>query len=218
MVPLDLPGNGVHSRVRVPTSVLAMVDFVRADLMSRGYTPPFRLIALSLGAMVAIAWAQRRSREIERLVLINTSMRPFSGPLMRLRPRALPELLVQRCAGDTRRDVEAAIHSLTCNRRDKRDMDLAAWSCDPPKRSRERANALRQLWAAARFRADDAPPHCPLLVLSSRGDKLVTPVALPISHTLGVWSIDRTCGRVTICRMTILHGLWMRCRGGSARR
>ncbi|MEA3122836.1 MAG: hypothetical protein QOH33_2426, partial [Paraburkholderia sp.] len=37
MVLPDLPGSGVHSRVRAPTSVPAMVDFVRADLNSHGY-------------------------------------------------------------------------------------------------------------------------------------------------------------------------------------
>lgn len=187
MVPVDLPGSGVHSRVRVPTSVLAMVDFVRADLMSRGYTPPFRLIALSLGAMIAVAWAQREPREIESLVLINTSMRPFSGPLMRLRPRALPELLCTALRWDTRRDVEAAIHNLTCNRRDKRDMDLAAWVAIHRSAPVDRSNALRQLWAAARFRADDAPPQCPTLVLSSRGDALVHPsCSASLAHAWGV--------------------------------
>jgi pimeloyl-ACP methyl ester carboxylesterase len=171
----DLPGSGVHSRVRVPTNVDAMVDFVRADLMSHGYTPPFRLVALSLGAMIAVAWAQRETREVEGLVLINTSMRPFSGPLMRLRPRALPELLCATLRWRTRRDAEAAIHNLTCNRRDKRGTDLAAWAAIYRSAPVDRSNALRQLWAAARFRADDAAPQCPTLVLSSRGDALVHP-------------------------------------------
>ena len=36
-----------------------------------------------------------------------------------------------------------------------------------------RANALRQLWAAARFRAPAARPAVPLLVLCSAGDQLV---------------------------------------------
>jgi pimeloyl-ACP methyl ester carboxylesterase len=38
-----------------------------------------------------------------------------------------------------------------------------------------RANALRQLAAAARYAARGVP-RCPVLVLSSRGDQLVNPV------------------------------------------
>jgi pimeloyl-ACP methyl ester carboxylesterase len=171
----DLPGSGAHSRVRAPASVPAIVDFVRADLIARGYTPPFRLIALSLGAMVALAWAQREPREVERLVLINTSVRPFSGPFMRLRPRALPELICAALRWHKRRDAEAAIHNLTCNRRDNRDTDLGAWIAIYRSAPVNRGNALRQLWAAARFKADDAPPQCPTLILSSRADALVHP-------------------------------------------
>jgi pimeloyl-ACP methyl ester carboxylesterase len=36
-----------------------------------------------------------------------------------------------------------------------------------------RANAVRQLIAAARFRAPPAPPACPVLVLASAADRLV---------------------------------------------
>ncbi|MGZ5183361.1 MAG: alpha/beta fold hydrolase, partial [Ramlibacter sp.] len=36
-------------------------------------------------------------------------------------------------------------------------------------------NALRQLWAAARYRAPDRPPAVPLLLLASAGDRLVHP-------------------------------------------
>jgi pimeloyl-ACP methyl ester carboxylesterase len=171
----DLPGSGVHSRVRALASVPAIADFVRDDLRSRGYAPPFRLIALSLGAMVALAWAQRAPREIECLVLINTSMRPFSAPFMRLRLRALSELLCAALRWRNRRDAEAAIHNLTCNRRDERDADLAAWIAIYRSAPVDRATAWRQLWAAARFKADDAPPQCPTLVLSSCGDALVDP-------------------------------------------
>jgi hypothetical protein len=38
------------------------------------------------------------------------------------------------------------------------------------------ASALRQLWAAARFRAPHAPPRCLTLLLSSAADGLVDPV------------------------------------------
>ncbi len=185
----DLPGTGIHSQVRSPAHVPAFVDFVRADMRSRGYAPPFRVIALSLGAMIALAWAQREPSEIECLALINTSMRPFNRPFMRLRPRALPELLCAALNWRSRRDAEAAIHNLTCNRRDMRDTDLAQWIAIYRSAPVSRANALRQLWAAARFKANDAPPQCPLLLLSSARDALVDPACS--SAIAEAWHAER---------------------------
>lgn len=171
----DLPGSGAHARLRAPANVEAMAEFVRADLASRGYAPPYRVIAMSLGAMVAAAWAQRAPRDIEGLALINTSMRPYSSPLERLRPNAWPELLCAALRWRDRRDAEAAIHNLTCNRRDQRGTDLAAWVAIYRSAPVSRVNAVRQLWAATRYRAADDAPLCPTLVLASRADALVHP-------------------------------------------
>lgn len=171
----DLPGCGGHVRVKTPASVKAMAEFVRTDLLSRGYTPPFRIIGLSLGAMVAVAWAQSRPDELARLVLINTSMRPFCVMLHRMRPGAWPALLRAALYWRGRRAAEAAIHDLTCRRSEKRDTDLAIWIAIYRSAPVNRANALRQLLAAARFKAGPVAPRCPVLVVASREDRLVHP-------------------------------------------
>ena len=172
---VDLPGCGVHAPLKAPASVREMAEFVRADVISRGYTPPVRMIGLSLGAMVAVSWAQARPDEIDRLVLINTSMRPFSGPSKRLRIGAWPALMRAAIDWRGRRSAEAAIHALTCERRDRYDTDLAVWIAIYRSAPVTPANALRQLWAAARFEAAPAAPACPTLVLASRADRLVHP-------------------------------------------
>jgi pimeloyl-ACP methyl ester carboxylesterase len=171
----DLPGCGVHAPLKVPASVPAMAEFVRADVISRGHTPPVRMIGLSLGAMVAVSWAQARPEEIDRLVLINTSMRPFSGPSKRLRIGAWPTLMRAAIDWRGRRAAEAAIHALTCERRDRYDTDLAVWIAIYRSAPVNRANALRQLWAASRFEAGRAAPACPTLILASKADRLVHP-------------------------------------------
>ena len=74
----DLPGNGERHLQRSASDVGAMVEFCRRDLRARGLRPPYALLALSLGGMVAVEWASRYPHEIDRAVLINTSMRPFS--------------------------------------------------------------------------------------------------------------------------------------------
>ena len=76
VVALDLPGNGAFHREASPRSVRGMTDFARAQLLARGLPPPYHLLAMSLGAMVAADWARQYPGEVLRLVLVNTSMRP----------------------------------------------------------------------------------------------------------------------------------------------
>ena len=82
---VDLPGCGRHARVPAPLTVGAMRDFVRAQACAAGLRPPYRLLAMSLGGMVALDWAQQHPGEVAALVLINTSMRPYCRVDQRLR-------------------------------------------------------------------------------------------------------------------------------------
>lgn len=172
---IDLPGNGALASQRSPLTVDEYVDAVRRD--AGGARGPYRVFAMSLGAMVAAAWAIRHPEEVECLVLVNTSMRPYSRLHERLRPAAWPSLarvaLHWHAHGDD--DVaERWVHALTCNRRDTLADDLARWHAIRASAPVSRANALRQLAAAARFEAGGVP-KMPVLVLSSRADGLVNP-------------------------------------------
>ncbi|MFM0343505.1 alpha/beta fold hydrolase [Paraburkholderia sp. NPDC080076] len=173
---LDLPGNGEFTHLRAPSTVADMVGFVRNAALQSGMPGPYCVLAMSLGGMVATDWAQRHPYEIERLVLINTSMRPFSQMQERLRPSAWPDLLGVAAHWRDAPRAEHGIHRLTCNNVETLGDDLDTWSRIRRSAPVSRGNALRQLWAAARFTADAARPECPLLILSSRADKLVDPV------------------------------------------
>ncbi len=153
-----------------------MVAFAREQLLAIGTKPPYALLAMSLGGMVATSWAQRYPQDISRLVLINTSMRPFSSIRLRLRPAnwlALARLAVRW--GDAAY-AERSIYRLTCNQPAQRDADLAAWQQIRRNAPVNSANGLRQLMAAARFICAAQTPRCPALVLSSRADRLVNPL------------------------------------------
>jgi len=174
---LDLPGNGAFCRESSPATVGAMADFARKQLRARGLAPPYSLVAMSLGGMVAADWALRYPMEIERLVLINTSMRPLGSASERLRPgNWLPLALVAARWGNAAHaeQAERVIHRLTCNRTATLEQDLAAWIHIRKSAPVSAANAWRQLKAAAVFTMA-APPACPALVLSSAADHLVHP-------------------------------------------
>ncbi|WP_109482981.1 alpha/beta hydrolase [Paraburkholderia sp. C35] len=172
---IDLPGNGEHAQEPAPLDVAGMVDFVREAARASGAPGPYCVLAMSLGGMVATCWAQRYSADIARLVLINTSMRPFSRFDERLRPQAWPGLARVAWYWSEPAVAESVIHRLTCNNRENLDADLKAWAGIRASAPVSKANALRQLFAAARFSAGRQRPACATLVLSSRSDGLVDP-------------------------------------------
>jgi pimeloyl-ACP methyl ester carboxylesterase len=92
-VTLDFPGNGsMHAQLSA-TNVAEMVNYSRMQLKQLGHAPPFRVLALSLGAMVAEVWNELYPAEIDRLVLINTSLVPYNSFYPRLRPANYPALI-----------------------------------------------------------------------------------------------------------------------------
>lgn len=168
----DLPGNGRLHRMASPTEVGQMVEFCRRDLAAQGLAAPYHILALSLGGMVAVEWAARYPDEIAALVLINTSMRPFSSFYRRLRWQNYWAILGMAARGGVARQ-ERLILRLTSNDGAARGALLPRWLGYQREYPVARANAWRQLWAAARYRAPPVRPAPPTLVLASRADRLV---------------------------------------------
>lgn len=177
---LDLPGNGAFYRQRSPHSVRGTLECARQQLRAQGCQPPYCLLAMSLGGMVAADWAQRYPDEISRLVLVNTSMRPFSRPDQRLRPGNWLPLALLAALWRNADYAERVIHQLTCHPvaspASACDADVAAWVKIRKSAPVSPANAWRQFRAAAGFSCALEPPRCPTLVLSSAGDRLVHPL------------------------------------------
>jgi pimeloyl-ACP methyl ester carboxylesterase len=172
VVALDLPGNGRLYRQQSPRRVEAMAEACRAEFAARGIEGPYHLLAMSLGAMVAVAWAGAHPAELAGCVLINASFGGLSPFHRRLRPASYPSL-AGVLAGRDARAREAAILRLTSRLADPAVVEdwVALRGAHPV----SRANALRQLAAAARFRLPVAAPAVPMLVLCGAADALVDP-------------------------------------------
>ena len=168
----DVPGNGRRNGETSPASIESMMEDCRATLAATGAAPPYRLLALSMGGMIATAWAQKHPGEIAHMVLVNTSMRPFSPFYRRLRPSSYLSL-ARACAATQAESREAAILGVVSNVPTNRYAALAAWAALARERPVRPANALRQLAAAARYSASLKRPALPTLVLTSAGDRLV---------------------------------------------
>lgn len=169
---LDLPGNGALNQQPSPTCVQDMVAHCRAELARRALKPPYQVLAMSLGAMVAVAWAETCPHELAAMVLINTSLRPFSAFYQRLRPANYAALLRLAALGGTPMQWEQTILRLTSHLAS--DDILAHWLALRRERPVSRANAWRQLLAAARYQASLRRPLVPTLVLASEQDRLVS--------------------------------------------
>jgi len=170
---LDLPGNGLRNHEPSLSSVPAMADWVRAELRRQSITPPYRVFAMSLGAMVAVAWADAHPEELDAAVLANTSLRPVSPFYRRLQPAAWPLLLRMALGNPEPREAEEAILQLTSRHLEQTRAVLDDWTRWRLSHPVSRANALRQLLAAMRFAAPAQAPRTRLLLLTGAADRLV---------------------------------------------
>ena len=171
---MDLPGNGLRHRERSPDSVAGMVRACREELARQRIEGPVHLLAMSLGAMVAVQWAHDAPDEIAAAVLINTSVRPFSPFYQRLQPHNYPSLLRLALAGAAPREIERVVLRMTSQRPGSHESVLQAWVDARTQHPVSARNALRQLRAAATYRAPARAPRAALLLLASEGDQLVS--------------------------------------------
>lgn len=171
VVALELPGNGVLNGMNSPLNLAAMASHCHDETARLGLQPPFHVLALSMGAMVAAAWAEQHPRDLAACVFINTSFGGFSPFYQRMRPHAWP-LLARLLLAQTAREQERLIFRLTSNLNLPSDQVVDAWIALRQSCPVRPANALRQLIASARFR----PPRAkvvPTLLLASAADGLV---------------------------------------------
>jgi len=175
IVMLDFPGNGgLYSQTSM-NSVEGMANYCRDQLRVLGCKPPYRVLALSLGAMVAVEWSKRHPGEIERMVLINTSLGQHNPFYHRLRPANYPAL-VRFLVFGSKLQREQLILRLTSTKERTHDEQAELqeqWTNYALESPITRTNILRQLYAALRYRAAPIAPSVPVLLLVGLGDRLV---------------------------------------------
>ena len=175
VVALDLPGNGQFRDQASPTNVAAMAAACRARLAQQGIDRPVVLVAMSLGAMVALQWCQDAPQEVAGCVLVNTSLRGVSPFWKRLRPGQYLRLAGLLAPGRALLERERAVLAMTSSRPQRQSGVAQRWAGIAATHPVSRANALRQLIAALRYAPTASRPPVPVLVLASAADRLVHP-------------------------------------------
>ncbi|WP_298926374.1 alpha/beta fold hydrolase [uncultured Ramlibacter sp.] len=172
---LDLPGNGALHGQRSPADVAAMARALRAQAVQRGLAPPYVLVAMSLGAMVALEWGDSAPQELAGCVLVNTSLGGHSPFWQRLLPHNYLRLASLLRPGLSALEREARVLAMTSSHSAGHPGVAQRWAAIAQQRPVRRGNLLRQLLAAARYTAPQLAPPVALLVLCSDGDRLVSP-------------------------------------------
>lgn len=172
---LDLPGNGTLNAQPSLATIEAMADWCHQQHGGLGLRRPVGVLAMSLGAMVTVAWAQRHPADIDRAVLLSTSLRPFSSFYRRLRPANYLSVARSLLFTMSAEALEQSILRATSSRAGNNDATLANWVRWRKEKPVSRPNAAIQLRAAAGYRAPAAAPLKNLLLLAGAGDRLVHP-------------------------------------------
>lgn len=172
---LDLPGCGVLNQQKSATSVPALRQQLQQQWKDR--YPEYQgrqvdLVAISMGGMLALDWALDAPQQVKSLVLINSSSAGLSPFWHRLQIRNYLKVLLAVLAGPIQR--EELIWRMTVSSAVQPEVlkQWQQWAIEHPV---SRINALRQLWAASRFRVE-LRPLCPVLILSGLADQLVSPL------------------------------------------
>jgi pimeloyl-ACP methyl ester carboxylesterase len=182
----DLPGNGTRFTETSPCNSADYLADLRTQVKKKlkqtkeitehtDALPALNIIAISFGAMIAMEWLYQHPQEIKHAFLINTSTKPWNKLTDRLSPSAWPSFI--RALFQTAYAREAAVLHLTSNKHRNDNALLKQWETWAQVTPLSRANLLRQLVAASRFKAQLPPqtnrPRKTIIV--SLGDRLVQP-------------------------------------------
>ena len=171
----DLAGNGSRHNDTSADTVPAMLNDLRGQLAAMQAHGPYRVVAMSLGAMVAAHWAHTHPEELHSAVLINTSLRPFSAFWQRLRPRQYPRIARLIATSPSAQAWENAILRMTSRHAPQPSHTVQHWVALRERQPVSLSNAWAQLRAAITYRAPRTAPQVPILLLNGLGDQLVHP-------------------------------------------
>ena len=171
----DLPGNGIHCRIKSPSNIAEILEFVRNDIGIQDKPQVVNILALSMGAMVALEWMKRYPNECHAGVFINTSLKGINPFKHRLRPenygRIINDILLYR---DLKSREQCILH-LTSSHTGQQKQIIEHWLSYAQSSPVSRLNIIRQLIAASRYKSPEHKPEQPLLLMRSLSDHLVNP-------------------------------------------
>lgn len=166
---LDYPGCGPYNKETFPDSA----DELLAHLNRQLTTESVFLVAVSLGGMVALKWAEKNPEKFQGLVLINSSVSDLNPFYQRLKPAAMLALIQASLQGSLEK-AEKYIVELISNDSSKHAATIERWVDIAKKRPIDLKNIYRQLKFASGIQSSKQPLAVPLLILAGEQDRLAS--------------------------------------------
>lgn len=167
----DILGNGPLNQHLTPLSLHKNITALRDQVQS---TSKKILFGFSLGGMLSLEWAYRHPEEVEALILINCSLR-FSAFYKRITPYSLARILKSAMTKDLKEREKIILNLTTSGLPEERLSELVeTWGLRGRQYPVKSINFFRQIVVASQI-SRKQPPPVPVLILSSRQDKVVHP-------------------------------------------
>lgn len=172
---LELPGVGTKFKQSSPTSIEEFAKALRPEFLTltKEHRGDWGIIAVSLGGMIAMNWADLYPDDFRYMVTINSSAGNLSGPFDRLSLTAVKQIgklffkndLVER---------ERVILELTTRKTAITNELVEKWASFGNEYPLSREVFLKQIYAAARFKVPQTL-SVPYMIICGEGDQLTSP-------------------------------------------
>jgi pimeloyl-ACP methyl ester carboxylesterase len=188
---IDLPGTGEFRDSTSPANMAEIFQFVRGQAIKRASSgAAFRILAVSLGGMVAMEWMRQRPDELASVVLVNTSLKAANPFYQRLRWQSWPAL-TRFLTTQAPRERERALIEVVMNDEGSAAKALPLWSRLAADRPVGYRTLINQLLAASRFEGLRERVDVEVLLLNGLGDRLVDPGCSTALQQKWGWPIER---------------------------
>jgi pimeloyl-ACP methyl ester carboxylesterase len=179
---MDLPGAGIYHKTNAPSSFKKMVDFMRKDMIDRINPEEHNIIfATSLAGMLATEWTINYKNDFDGLIMVNSSFKGICSTNERANKSIRGDMLRILLTNSIKKR-ERLIIKVNSNKPGMVDKLLDTWILIQKKRKMSRINILRQTLAGMRYELKGGKPEIPILVIGSKGDRMVSPSCIEKIH------------------------------------
>ena len=179
---MDLPGAGVYHKTNAPSSFKKMVDFMRKDMIDTINPEEHNIVfATSLAGMLATEWTINYKNGFDGLIMVNSSFKGICSTNERANKSVRGDMLRILLTNNIKRR-ERLIIKVNSNKSEMVDKLLDAWVLIQKKRKMSRMNILRQTLAGMRYELKGKKPEIPILIIGSKGDRMVSPSCIEKIH------------------------------------
>lgn len=168
---MEIPGNGTQNNKKTPVDVEEVIKDIKSRSQFLRDKDSFHLVAISLGGMVALKWAELYPIELASVTIINSSLKQCSPFYRRLKPENYQKIISALFKASPI-DREKALLEITSNRTKKIDQFLDSFSKFSSLHRIDIANFFRQLLLANSIRIK-GQITIPIRIINSSADRLV---------------------------------------------